>query len=162
MVYLPHESDLPRWGEQAKAAGVSLSNFVFEAVENFIDTRNKEQQPRAEALQKMAKFREHLQATKDELHTTKLALKNSENENARLRMALNPGGWVTDVSKRVIDNEFFQIVHKAIELHNRSENINQKRESKDSMNAYQQLTALQDAGLIVETKDGWKRKEDAK
>jgi predicted nuclease with TOPRIM domain len=156
MVYLPHETDLPRWKDLANAAGISLSNFVFEAVENFIDTRDKQQQSRAEAVQRSTKLLEELKAVKEELRTTKLALKTVENDNSRLRQ--NAHDWLSKIRSSISNNEVFR---ELFEKRRTIENLDLKKESKDDKNVYRQLTALQDAGIIIETKHGWRLKSDA-
>ena len=64
-VYLPSEDAKHEWEEEAKKAGLSLSKFVFAAVEAF--RAAKDETPRSEMVKELAEAKEEAQKLRSEL-----------------------------------------------------------------------------------------------
>jgi len=155
--YLPRDSDKPRWQKIAEEAGISLSNFICEAVEAFIDTsRQPIQVESKELVDENAKLRE-------ELKNKTLRIAELENGISRRETAINTletkiNIMETEISgMRLLSANYFNVNDVSIKI--LAKNINEKdiqEALKGDETAYGQLMALQEAGIVVETKNGWR------
>src|SRR5512136_2350764 len=82
-VYLPSADDKHRWEKFAEDAGVPLSKFVIEAVEDSL--AESEFRPRAEMAKEMGKLRSDNKQLRDELKLKNIVLEKYETELKRYR-----------------------------------------------------------------------------
>ena len=82
-VYLPSEAAKLQWEEDAKEVGISLSRFVFEAVEAF--RASKKETPRSDFIKELAEAKEELQKLCSELKLKNLLLEKLEGEVYKAR-----------------------------------------------------------------------------
>ena len=144
--YLPRDSDLPRWKTKAKEAGISLSGLICEAVEAFIDTsRQPIQVESEELLEENAKFREELKNKTLTISKLENTINGLESEIDRMLFMIK----TLNSNRITLSSVFIKILAKKI-----TEKDIQEALVNDET-AYEQLMSLQEAGIIVETKDGW-------
>ena len=146
--YLPRASDLPRWKTIAKEAGISLSSFICEAVEAFIGGASRQaiEVESKELLDENARFRE-------ELNNKKLTISKLENTIVGLEAEIDRMLFTIQElnSNRInLSTVFIKILTKKINEKDIQEAL------RNDETAYEQLMSLEKAGIIVETKDGWK------
>jgi hypothetical protein len=85
-LYLPSADEKAHWDDLAKKAGVPLSKFVIEIVQNALadDTEFK---PRGELTKEIAALRKDVKELKDELKLKTIVLEKYEAELKRFRSA---------------------------------------------------------------------------
>lgn len=146
--YLPDDETLPRWKAFAKTTeATTFSGFICSAVEDSIDRKNN---PRPavyvesrELLEENARLREKLQ--KFALLSTRHEEDISRMEAEVNRMKLITSQWInlnSNFIKMLVKNCSIEEIQSAL---------------KGDENAYEQLEALQKAGIVVETPNGWKK-----
>jgi hypothetical protein len=138
-IYLHNEGDKPRWQAIADKAGVSLSKLIVEAVEDFIIHRNLPQEIES------AKLRE---------------------ENAQLRLEVNKQSQkitkLEEDRRTLTHMEFVKILQSnalpdlgVVKLFTKNVNTKEFLEALKG-STIDQLKILEQAGLVVETKYGWR------
>jgi len=85
-VYLPSAEDKKRWDGLASEAGLPLSKFVIEIVENALADES-EIKPRAELVKQMGSLRDEVRKLQEELKLKNIVLDKYENELKRYRSA---------------------------------------------------------------------------
>jgi hypothetical protein len=83
-VYLPTAEDKQRWQSLADEAGVPLSRFVIELVENAL-VEESDFKPRGELVKEIGKLRAENRELRDDLKQKKIVLEKYENELKRYR-----------------------------------------------------------------------------
>jgi hypothetical protein len=82
-VYLPSVEDKHRWEKFAQDAGVPLSKFVIQSVEDSL--ADSEFRPRAEMTKEIGKLRSDNKQLRDELKLKNIVLEKYETELKRYR-----------------------------------------------------------------------------
>ncbi len=85
-VYLPSAEDKKRWDKLASEAGVPLSKFVIELVENAL-AEESELKPRAAMAKELGTLRDEVRTLRDELKLKNIVLDKYETELKRYRSA---------------------------------------------------------------------------
>jgi len=85
-VYLPSAEDKKRWDNLASEAGVPLSKFVIEIVENSL-ADEADIKPRAELVKQLGSLRDEIRKLQEELKLKSIVLDKYENELKRYRSA---------------------------------------------------------------------------
>ncbi|MDD3564093.1 MAG: hypothetical protein PHN90_00300 [Methanothrix sp.] len=85
-VYLPSAEDKARWDKLASEAGVPLSKFVIEIVENAL-AEESDIKPRAEIVKELGSLKDEIRKLQDELRLKNVVLDKYENELKRYRSA---------------------------------------------------------------------------
>ncbi|MCJ7445359.1 MAG: hypothetical protein MUO26_12695 [Methanotrichaceae archaeon] len=156
-VYFPSEEDRQRWENWAKEAGVSLSKFIYEAVERYKEEDRS--QSKLEIVKELAQLREENNKLREELKLKSLVMQKYETEIFKLQ---HEAFLQNDFSgSRRISNELVELlkrkgVWKSEDL---LKALNVDAKDIDATRIiYRQLSTLQDFGLIDETSRGWKWK----
>lgn len=151
---LPSNSDISRWKEDAKKAGISCSKYIYEMVEK---AREIPAGPNLDTIQESAQARSELSRLRRELQDAKAARQKLETELFALRhqMLLAP----TSTGKDVHSSELADLlqdghVWRATEIM-RELNIDPKNSDAIQILA-RQLRAFQDMKLVEEGPRGWK------
>jgi hypothetical protein len=85
-VYLPSADDKKRWDDLASEAGVPLSKFVIEIVENAL-AEESDIKPRSELVKQLGSLRDEIRKLQEELKLKTIVLDKYENELKRYRSA---------------------------------------------------------------------------
>jgi hypothetical protein len=85
-VYLPSADDKKRWDDLASEAGVPLSKFVIEIVENAL-AEESDIKPRSELVKQLGSLRDEIRKLQEELKLKTIVLEKYENELKRYRSA---------------------------------------------------------------------------
>ena len=85
-LYLPSAEEKARWGDLAKKAGVPLTKFVIEIVENAL-ADDAEFKPRGELTKEISALRKEVKDLRDELKLKNIVLDKYETELKRYRSA---------------------------------------------------------------------------
>jgi hypothetical protein len=85
-VYLPSTDDKKRWDDLASEAGVPLSKFVIEIVENAL-AEESDIKPRSELVKQLGSLRDEIRKLQEELKLKTIVLDKYENELKRYRSA---------------------------------------------------------------------------
>ena len=83
-LYLPSAEDKARWQKLADEAGVPLSKFVIEVVENTL-AEESDFKPRGELVKEIGKLRSENKLLRDDVNQKKIVLEKYETELKRYR-----------------------------------------------------------------------------
>ena len=83
-LYLPTVEDKERWQSLADGAGVPLSKFIIEVVENAL-AEESDFKPRGELVKEIGKLRIENKELRDDLNQKKIVLEKYETELRRYR-----------------------------------------------------------------------------
>ena len=83
-LYLPSAEDKARWQKLADEAGVPLSKFVIEVVENTL-SEESDFKPRGELVKEIGKLRSENKLLRDDVNQKKIVLEKYETELKRYR-----------------------------------------------------------------------------
>jgi hypothetical protein len=155
-VYLPPENIKQEWEEGAKKAGLSLSKFVFEAVEAF--RAAKEETPRSDMVRELAEAREEAQKLRSELKLKTLLLEKLEADVYKARYANFQEVEMGEGTRRH-DQGLINILKRGKALEGYSilkELAIDPGETEAVKLINNQLESLRRFGLVEETAKGWR------
>jgi len=154
-VYLPSEKVKHLWEEDAKKAGLTLSKFVFEAVESF--RTSKDDIPRFELVSELAETKEEMQKLRSDLKMKNLLLEKLEADVYKARYT-DFGEVDADEGRRRHDEDLIRILKrgKAVEGYAILTELGiDPRETEAVKLVNNQLESLRRFGLVEETAAGW-------
>ena len=155
-VYLPSEEAKQEWEEEAKKAGLSLSKFIFAAVEAF--RAAKEETPKSELVKELADAKEESQKLRSELKMKTMLLEKLEADVYKARYAKFQEVEMGEGTRRH-DEELIKILQrgKALEGYTILKELGiDPGETEAVKLVNNQLESLQRFGLVKETANGWK------
>jgi hypothetical protein len=155
-VYLPTEAAKHEWEEDAKKAGLTLSKFVFGAVEAF--RAAKDETPRYEMVKELAEAKEDAQKLRSELKMKTLLLEKLDADVYKARYA-NFHEVEMAEGTRHHDQELIKILQrgKALEGYAILKELGVDPGETDAVKLVNnQLESLQRFGLVRETAQGWR------
>jgi hypothetical protein len=155
-VYLPSEEAKQEWEKEAKKAGLSLSKFIFAAVEAF--RAAKEETPKSELVKELADAKEESQKLRSELKMKTLLLEKLEADVYKARY-VNFQEVEMGEGTRSHDQELIKILQrdKALEGYAILKELGiDPGETEAVKLVNNQLESLQRFGLVKETANGWK------
>ena len=155
-IYLPSKEAKHEWEEEAKKAGLSLSKFIFAAVEAF--RAGKEETPRYEIVKELAEAKEETQNLRTELKMKTLLLEKLEADVYKARYVNFQEVEMTEGTRRH-DQELIKILQrgKALEGYAILKELAIDPGETDAVKLVNnQLESLQRFGLVKETAQGWK------
>jgi hypothetical protein len=154
-VYLPSLDYKKRWEKLAEDAGVPLSKFVIEAVEDSL--AESEFRPRAEMTKELGKLRSDNRQLRDELRLKNIVLEKYETELKRYRSE----AFIEDKFEgvRKYNKEIITILkHRGVaDSHFLLEQLGTDPKEADLVKAVsKQLEDLEAYGLVTPTPRGWR------
>ena len=155
-VYLPSEAAKQEWEEEANKAGLTLSKFVFGAVEAF--RAAKDETPRYEMVKELAEAKEESQKLRSELKMKTLLLEKLEADVYQARYANFQEVEMGEGTRRH-DQELIDILKrgKALEGYAILKELGVDPSETEAVKLVNnQLESLQRFGLVKETAQGWK------
>jgi len=157
-VYLPSSEDKNRWDKLANEAGVPLSKFVIEIVENAL-MEESEFKPRTEMIKELGSLRDEVRKLRDDLKLKNIIIDRYESELTRYRNAtFLEGGFE---GAREYNKELIAILKQktVIDSYRLLEELGIDPREADLVKAIStQLDNLEDFGLVVSTSRGWRWK----
>ena len=154
-VYLPSEEAKQEWEEEAKKAGLSLSKFIFAAVEAF--RASKEETPKSEIVRELADAKEELQRIRSELKMKTMLLEKLEADVYEARYASFQEVEMGEGTRRH-DQELIKILQRgrALEGYAILKELGIDPGETEAVKLVKnQLESLQRFGLVKETAQGW-------
>jgi len=154
-VYLPSVEDKHRWEKLAEEAGVPLSKFVIEAVEDSL--AESEFRPRAEMTKEIGKLRSDNKQLRDELKLKNIVLEKYETELRRYRSEAFLEDKFEGVRK--YNKEIITILKRGGVVDSQSllEQLGIDPKESDLVKAVsRQLEDLEVYGLVASTPRGWR------
>ena len=155
-LYLPTAGDKQRWQSLADEAGVPLSKFVIEVVENAL-AEESDFKPRGELVKEIGKLRAENKELRDDLNQKKIVLEKYENELKRYRSEAFLEDKYEGVRK--YNKEIMNILKRGavIDSYALLEQLGINPTETDLVKAVsKQLEDLESYGLISSTQRGWK------
>jgi hypothetical protein len=155
-VYLPSEEAKHEWEEEAKKAGLSLSKFIFSAVEAF--RAAKDETPRYEMVKELAEAKEESQKLRGELKMKTMLIEKLEADIYKARYASFQEVEMAEGTRRH-DQELIKILQrgKALEGYAILKELGVDPGETEAVKLVNnQLQSLQRFGLVEETASGWK------
>ena len=155
-LYLPTVEDKQRWQSLADEAGVPLSKFVIEVVENAL-VEESDFKPRGELVKEIGKLRAENKELRDDLNQKKIVLEKYENELKRYRSEAFLEDKYEGVRK--YNKEIMNILKRGavIDSYALLEQLGINPTETDLVKAVsKQLEDLESYGLISSTQRGWK------
>jgi hypothetical protein len=154
-VYLPSAKDKRRWEKLAEDAGVPLSKFVIEAVEDSL--AESEFRPRAEMTREMGKLRSDNKQLRDELKLKNIVLEKYETELKRYRSEAFLEDKFEGVRK--YNKEIITILKRGgvVDSHSLLNQLGINPKESDLVKSVsKQLEDLEMYGLVTSTPRGWR------
>ncbi len=154
-VYLPSLEDKKRWEKLAEEAGVPLSKFVIEMVEDSL--AESEFKPRAEMTKELGKLRSDNKQLRDELKLKNIVLEKYETELKRYRSEAFLEDKFEGVRK--YNKEIIAILKRGgvVDSYSLLEQLGIKPNDSDLVKALSnQLEDLEAFGLAASTSRGWR------
>jgi hypothetical protein len=154
-VYLPSLEDKKRWEKLAEDAGVPLSKFVIESVEDSL--AESEFRPRSEMTKEIGKLRSDNKQLRDELKLKNIVLEKYETELKRYRSEAFLEDRFEGVRK--YNKEIITILkHRGVvDSHFLLEQLGIDPKEADLVKAVsKQLEDLDAYGLVTPTPRGWR------
>jgi len=154
-VYLPSVEDKQRWEKFAKDAGVPLSKFVIESVEDSL--AESEFRPRAEMTKEVSKLRADNKELREELKFKTIVLEKYETELKRYRSEAFLEDKFEGVRK--YNKEIIAVLKRrnVVDSHSLLEQLGIDPKESDLVKAVsKQLEDLEICGLVASTPRGWK------
>lgn len=155
-LYLPTAEDKQRWQSLADEAGVPLSKFVIEVVENAL-TEESDFKPRGELVKEMGKLRVEMKELRDDLKQKKIVMEKYENDLKRYRSEAFIQDKFEGVRKH--NKEIIAILKRSgvIESYRLLEELGIDPKETDLVKAISnQLEDLEGYGLVSSTQRGWR------
>jgi len=155
-LYLPSQSDKARWSGLAERAKVPLSRFIIEIVENAL-AEESDLKPRGEIVKELSKLKEETKRMADDLRIKNIVLEKYENELKRYRsepFLINEFQGTRKYSKELIT---LLKQHDTLDSYRILEALGINPEEADLVKGVStELEALENYGLVVSTKRGWR------
>jgi hypothetical protein len=155
-VYLPSSDDKKRWETLAKEAGVPLSKFVIEIVENAL-MEESAFKPRAEMVKELGSLRDEVRTLRDDLKLKNIVIDKYESELKRYRSAtFLEGGFE---GTREYGQELVELLKRkaVIDSYRILEELGIDPREADLVKAVSsQLDNLEAYGLVESTPRGWR------
>ncbi|NYT02720.1 MAG: hypothetical protein GKC10_08205 [Methanosarcinales archaeon] len=155
-LYLPSSEDKKRWGKLADDAGVPLSKFIIEIVENAL-LEESEFKPRAEMIKELGILRDEVRTLRDDLKLKKIVIDKYESELKRYRSAtFLEGGFegTREYGQKLID---LLKQKSVIDSYRILEELGIDPREADLVKAVSaQLDNLEAYGLVESTPHGWR------
>ncbi len=155
-LYLPSAEDKARWQKLADEAGVPLSKFVIEVVENTL-SEESDFKPRGELVKEIGKLRSENKLLRDDINQKKIVLEKYETELKRYRSQAFVENKFEGVRK--YNRELIAVLKQGIVLDSYKllEELGIDPNDSQLVKAIsQQLEELEGYGLVTSTKRGWK------
>ena len=155
-VYLPSTEDKKRWDNLASEAGLPLSKFVIEIVENAL-ADEAEIKPRAELVKQLGSLRDEIRKLQEELKLKNIVLDKYENELKRYRTA----AFLEDdfEGARKYSRELIKILKRGdlVDNYRLLEELGIDPREADLVKAVStELETLETYGLITSSPRGWR------
>lgn len=155
-VYLPSAEDKARWDKLASEAGVPLSKFVIEIVENAL-AEESDIKPRAELVKQLGSLKDEIRKLQDELRLKNVVLDKYETELKRYRSAT----FLEEDFKgaRTYTRELINILKRGnvIDSYRLLEELGIDPRDADLVKAVSaELDNLEAYGLVTSTPRGWR------
>ena len=155
-VYLPSEKAKHEWEDEAKKSGLTVSKFVFAAVEAFRAARDET--PRSDLVRELAEAKEETQKLRNELKMKTMLLEKLEADLYKARYASFQEVEIGEGSRRH-DQELINILRRGKTLDGYSilkELAIDPSETETVKLVNNQLESLRRFGLVEETSRGWR------
>ncbi len=155
-VYLPSEESKHEWEDEAKKSGLTLSKFVFAAVEAFRAARDET--PRSDLVRELAEAKEETQKLRNELKLKTMLLEKLEADVYKARYASFQEVEMGEGSRRH-DQELINILRRGKALDGYSilkQLAIDPSETETVKLVDNQLESLRRFGLVEETSRGWR------
>ncbi len=155
-LYLPSAEDKARWESLARKAGVPLSRFVIEVVENAI-AEESDFKPRKELMKELGRLRAENKELRDDLKQKKIVIERYENELRRYRSEAFLDSGFEGV--RRYNKEIIRILQRSgtVDSYRLLEELNIDPTDSDLVNSVsRQLEDLEAYGLVARTAHGWR------
>ena len=155
-LYLPTAEDKSRWQSLADEAGIPLSKFIIQVVEDAL-VEESDFKPRGELVKEIGKLRSENKELRDDLNQKKIVLEKYENELKRYRSE----AFLEDSYKgvRKYDKGIMTILKRGavIDSYTLLEELGIDPKETDLVKAVsKQLEDLESYGLISSTQRGWR------
>jgi regulator of replication initiation timing len=155
-LYLPTAEDKQRWQSLADEAGVPLSKFVIEVVENAF-TEESDFKPRGELVKEIGKLRVENKELRDDLKQKEIVVEKYENDLKRYRSE----AFLQDKFEgaRKHNKEIIAILKRSgvIDSYRLLEELGIDPKETDLVKAVSnQLEDLEGYGLVSSTQRGWR------
>jgi hypothetical protein len=155
-LYLPTAEDKQRWQSLADEAGVPLSKFVIEVVENAL-TEESDFKPRGELIKEIGKLRVENKELRDDLKQKEIVVEKYENDLKRYRSE----AFIQDKFEgaRKHNREIIAILKRSgvIDSYRLLEALGIDPKETDLVKAVSnQLEDLEGYGLVSSTQRGWR------
>lgn len=155
-LYLPSAQDKARWDNLAKEAGVPLSKFVIEVVENAL-AEETDFKPRGELVKEIGTLRNENKALKDELKLKNVVLEKYEGDLKRYRSE----AFAEDkfVGTRKYNRDLIAILKRGgvTDSYKLLEELGIDPQDSDQVKALsRQLEELESYGIVTSTQRGWR------
>ena len=155
-VYLPTAEDKKRWQTLADKAGVPLTKFVIEIVENAL-AEESDIKPRGELVKEIGTLRSENKELRDDLKQKKIVLEKYENELKRYRNEAFVEEKFEGVRK--YNKEIIAILKRSsvVDSYRLLEELRIDPKETDLVRAVsKQLEELESYGMITSTQRGWR------
>jgi hypothetical protein len=155
-LYLPTAEDKQRWQSLADEAGIPLSKFVIEVVENSL-TEESDFKPRGELVKEMGKLRVEVKELRDDLKQKEIVVEKYENDLKRYRSE----AFLQDKFEgaRRHNKDIITILKRSgvIDSYRLLEELGIDPKETDLVKAVSnQLEDLEGWGLVSSTQRGWR------
>ena len=155
-VYLPSAEDKKRWDDLASEAGLPLSKFVIEIVENAL-AEESDIKPRAELVKQLGSMKDEIRDLREELKLKSIVLEKYENELKRYRSA----AFLEDDFKgtREYSQKLIEILKRGnlVDNYKLLEELGIDPKESDLVKAISaELENLESYGLIASSPRGWR------
>jgi predicted DNA-binding protein len=155
-VYLPSAEDKKRWDDLASEAGLPLSKFVIEIVENAL-AEESDIKPRAELVKQLGSMKDEIRDLREELKLKSIVLEKYENELKKYRSAT----FLEDDFKgtREYSQKLIEILKRGnlVDNYKLLEELGIDPKESDLVKAISaELENLESYGLIASSPRGWR------
>jgi hypothetical protein len=157
-LYLPSSEDKKRWDKLASDAGVPLSKFVIEIVENAL-MEESEFKPRTDMINELGSLRDEVRKLRDDLKLKNIVIDKYESELKRYRSATFLEGGFEGARK--YNQELVELLKQktVIDSYRILEELGiDPRETELVKAVSYQLDNLEAYGLVESTPRGWRWK----
>ncbi|OPY56977.1 MAG: hypothetical protein A4E51_00216 [Methanosaeta sp. PtaU1.Bin055] len=154
-LYLPSREDKNRWEKLASEAGVPLSKFVIEIVENSL-MEESEFKPRTEMVKELGTLRDEVRTLRDDLKIKNIVIDKYESELKRYRsVTFLEGGFE---GTREYGQELIELLKRktVIDSYRILEELGIDPREADLVKAVS--SQLDNLGLVESTPRGWRWK----
>lgn len=155
-LYLPTIEDKQRWQTLADEAGIPLSKFIIQVVENAL-VEESDFKPRGELVKEIGKLRSEVKELRDDLKQKKIVLEKYETELKRYRSEAFIEEKFEGVRK--YNKEIMTILKRGgvVDSYRLLDELGIDPKDADIVKAIsKQLEELESYGLISSTQRGWR------